>query len=260
MDEDLPNTNNRQETDTPATLQDTVWKWNNLTLKFINAEQAQLSGETLLYSFNEAAMTGTVQSAGAFTITADFITLTFADYKGAGSRSFTNQNSAMSGTVWRYGYAALNFISIRKVKSHDEEYAYTYNTETKTGTIDVLGDFTVADASLTFSNYRTSSIPVVYEQGNVFNNTYANTLIGTAWGWNNSWNGWMVLEFFDAGKMMLTHTGSVYHDNTPFEFTYTYTDGPKTGSIPGLGNFGINGNAMVFPQWKDYGHSAATQG
>jgi hypothetical protein len=268
MEDDLPDTNKQIEIEAP--LQNTAWKWNDLTLKFIDAAQAQLSGEVLSYTYNSVTRGGAIDTVGAFTITENFETLGFVDYKGLGGRIFTNQNSAMSGTVWRYGYAALNFISLRKVKSHDEEYTYTFDNDTKTGVIDVLGNFSKTETNLTFSNYRTSSIAVVYEKRNDFNAAYENTLIGTAWGWNNSWNGWMVLEFLSPDKMILTFTGSHYFDNTPWEYDYTYSNGPKTGTIPGprygpvitsegasgLGVFSINGSAMHFLEWQNFGHGA----
>jgi hypothetical protein len=255
MDENLPNTNNRQEIETPAPLQDTVWKWNSVTLKFINAAQAQLSGETLSYSFNEAAMSGSVDTAGDFSISEDFITLTFANYKNTGTpRSFVNPNASLAGSTWRFGKAVIRFFSPIKVLYQGSELGYTFDSDTKTGSIPDFGTFTIENDTLTFSHYRRSTKTVSFEKRLEMDSAYTNSVIGTAWGWNNAYNGWMVIEFITPETAILTHTNSSYHDNIPLEYPYTATG--NSGTIEVLGAFAASSTLLSFPQWKDYPHGA----
>jgi hypothetical protein len=264
MDEDPPNTNIEQETENPAPLQDTVWKWNTITLKFINATQAQLSGETLSYTFDENTLTGNVNTAGDFTINNDWSSLTFASYKSGGPRTFNNGDSSMIGSKWYLGEAALEFTNAHNVSLHGVTYNYNYDNDTKTGAItggewNIIGGFTINSDTITFSDYKESGLSLSYTKGNA---PAPDGLSGTDWWWNTTS---LHIEFISASKVLMWSTTGYY--TIPFVYDYTYNAAAKTGSITNgknktneskydLGNFGISGTLLAFTQYGPYPHGA----
>jgi hypothetical protein len=84
------------------------------------------------------------------------------------------------------------------------------------------------------------------------------SLVGTSWGWENAFNGWMVLEFTTESDCTLTFTNSTFQDDTPLEYTYSYNPGTNTWTIPTQGTFSVGENKayISFAQWRGYPHGA----
>jgi hypothetical protein len=254
MDDNTPNTNNRQETETPAPLQDTVWKWSNtITLKFISATQAQLSGDTLAYSYNETTRAGTIVTVGSFTINEDGTSLVFTDYKSLGGRTFTNANSAIIGSQWSVGKAVLQFGSA-KITLYTLQYTYTYDNDSKTGNADFVGPFTITgegdSQSITFSDYKTCGHEVTFVKGTAAEQTFP--LLGTAW----DWGGDRIIEFVwpEGISSLMTRTND--RAFTFYDQLILHTD--TSGWIEYCGEFQITNNwqNMYFPQYAEYPHDA----
>jgi hypothetical protein len=292
-DDDTPDTNEQQESETSAPLQNTVWNWSTVTLKFVDATQAQLAGDTLAYTYNETTRAGAIVTVGEFTTNEDWAALTFASYKGGAARTFNNSNSSMIGSKWYFGAAELEFLSSRYIRIHGKEYTYTYNPENRSGAIsgdisnnsatydgisqgdviNALGPFTLAadTLSLTFSNYRNSTFTATFLKD--ADPGAAGTLTGSAWYWPS-----LVLEFLPNGKaLMYSFTGYYPH---PHIYPYNYDSGEKTGSFGtaervcayssstlSIGSFEIKENFdtgdgtialfdLYFSNYKSYGHRA----
>jgi hypothetical protein len=176
---------------------------------------------------------------------------------GAGRAVFSNKAGAITGVLWVWGQSVLTFETSKAV-INGVNYDYTFDRGTKQGTIQKIGDFEAGGDRITIRNWRKSSFTVTFTRGTGAAPGWNGSLIGTAWGWQNAFNGWMILEFMTQDKVILTFTNSVYHDDIPFEYGYTYQEADRNGNIPTQGTFNISASrkTLSFVQWRDYPHGA----
>jgi hypothetical protein len=259
----------------PPGLDGTSWNWGGeggVKLSF-RETTAALAGQSKAYpyQYDVTERTGSIVTLGDFSVSVDLRKLNFGNFNGLGAREFDNSAGEMVGTSWAWGQAFAVFELSRAV-INGVRYPYTFNNAAKTGTISGItgaGGFTLSadGTALSVPRWRGSQFPAEFQRAETPTD-WDGVLTGTSWGWQNAFNGWMVIEFMSADRCILTHTESTYHDATPWEYVYNWNAATSSGGIPlgtgysegygGLGSFTINPNRsnMNFIQWKDYPHGA----
>jgi hypothetical protein len=254
--------------DGPPGLAGTVWEWSGVKLSFKSDTSVSHGTKTYPYAFNRAARTGNITTLGDFSVSEDFLTMSFADYMGTGPKTFDNSAAAIAGSSWAWGQTFVSFEA-SGVRVNGVSYPYTFDSASHTGAIEKIGAFTLNEAGdlIDIPHWRRSSFDVRLESVSAVP-VWNGSLTGSAWGWQNAFNGWMIIEFMSEENCILTHTESTYHDDTPWEYVYSWNAASSSGSIPagsgpsqgygGLGSFTIDANRsyMSFIQWRDYPHGA----
>jgi len=260
-DEDTP-----PEDDTPLLLTGTIWEWaiTGIKLNFTTDAKVSVSSKLYDYTYDSNTRTGTADTLGAFTVDEDFLKLRFTDFWSMGEAVFENKAAGIIGTKWAWEQMYITFTA-GKARVNGESYPYTYNAADKTGAIEKIGSFAQDGEELKITKWRHSVFDITLAKAEAVPQ-WTGALTGTAWGWQNAFNGWMVFEFLTEDKCILTFTNSDYHDDTPEEYSYAYNAAAKTGSIPKpddtstyrQGDFSIppSNSCISFVQWREYPHGA----
>ncbi|MDR2494163.1 MAG: hypothetical protein LBD24_02960, partial [Spirochaetaceae bacterium] len=211
------------------------------------------------YTYEPETRAGEIETLGAFTVSEDFLTMTFTRYNGAiPDAVFENSGAAIARALWVWEQSVLQFGPI-KASLNGALYPYSFDSATRTGTIEKIGQFTLAEdgASITVTQFRRAAYDLVFEKASA-KPAWTGSLIGTSWGWQNGFNGWMVFEFMNETEVILIFTESTYHSDTPEVYAYTYNRQSQSGNIPTQGPFALtNGNKVLwFSQWRAYPHGA----
>jgi hypothetical protein len=259
-----------EEPEGPPGLAGTVWAWSGVKLTFKESAVTMTgSAKSYPYTFDATERSGSIETLGDFTVDEDFLRLTFANFNDLGGdpKVFDNLGAALTGSKWAWGQTYVVFESVRAVVN-GVRYPYTFNSAAGTGSIDKIGAFTLNEnGTISIPVWRKSSYGATLVRAEA-PPAWNGSLVGTSWGWQNAFNGWMVIEFMTGGDCILTHTESDYHDDIPWEFVYTWNSAAQSGDIPegigtsdgfpGLGSFTINADRtyMNFGQWRSYPHGA----
>ena len=259
-----------EEPEGPPSLAGTTWAWSGLKLTFKESAVTMTGvGKPYAYTFDGTERTGSIETLGDFTVDQDFLHLTFENFNNLGGdpKVFENQSVVLTGSKWAWGQAFVAFESSRVV-INGVRYPYTFNSAAGTGSINKIGAFTLnEDGTISIPAWRKSSYGVTLTKTEA-PPAWNGSPVGTSWGWQNAFNGWMVIEFMSDTECILTHTESTYHDDIPWEFVYTWNSAAQSGDIPegtgtsegfpGLGAFIINEDRsyMNFAAWRTYPHGA----
>ncbi|MDR2375387.1 MAG: hypothetical protein LBD96_03000 [Treponema sp.] len=259
-----------EEPEGPPGLAGTAWAWSGVKLTFKETTVTMTGvAKPYPYTFDGTERTGSIDTLGDFTIDQDFLRLTFENFNNldGGPKVFENLGAALTGSKWAWGQTFVTFESSRAV-INGVRYPYTFNSAAGTGSIDKIGAFTLNEGgTLSIPVWRKSSYGVTLVKTEA-PPAWNGSPVGTSWGWQNAFNGWMVIEFMTERDCILTHTESTYHDDIPWEFVYTWNSASQSGDIPegvgtsegfpGLGSFTINGDRsfMNFAAWRTYPHGA----
>jgi hypothetical protein len=229
-----------------------IWQWTAWELEFKTNTQVVLGPDTLSYTYDETARTGTLEGVGDFTLSEDETSIIFTNYKGYGtSVVFRTQlvlDSALVGTVWGWGHARLGFTTTRQVLVGAVAQSYHYNTATQTGTVKTLGDFTLSEGVLTFTDYKGYGFPASFrEQREDTAPTLEDTLVGTEWTWGSEW-----------GASWIVFISETHSRNGTYLDWYVYDPLSRQGEIEYMGKFTISrdGTTLFIPQYGTYPHSA----
>jgi hypothetical protein len=236
-------------------LSGTSWEWVGVKLEFKSETRVTMGTASYSYTYDRASKTGNAATLGAFTVSEDSLHLEFPSFMGSAEAVFDNSAAAIVGTTWFWGQGVLTF-GMSKITINGVGYPYTYNGTAKTGTIEKIGSFSLDEDALTIQRWRGSGFNAVFSRGTA--PEWNGSLVGTSWGWENAFNGWMIFEFMTESDCVLTFTNSTFHDDTPEEYTYSYNAGANTWTVPTQGTFSIGGNNayISFVQWRDYPHGA----
>jgi hypothetical protein len=255
VSDDIENPGQNETEELPG-LSGTSWELDGVKIEFKSETEVTMNGtRSYSYSYNRENRSGNASALGAFTVSEDFLRLEFPDFMGSGKAIFDNSARAIVRTTWFWGQGVLSF-GMSKVTINGVAYPYTYDGTAKTGTIEKIGSFSLGENELTIQHWRGSSFDAAFSKGTA--PEWNGSLVGTAWGWENAFNGWMIIEFMTVGDCILTFTNSTFHDDTPFEYSYSYDIGTNTWTIPTQGTFSIGGNNsyLSFVQWQGYPHGA----
>jgi hypothetical protein len=260
----------KEESEGPSGLAGTAWEWSGVKLTFRESSVTMAgSSKPYPYTFDGTERSGSIETLGDFTVDQDFLRLTFENFNNLGGdpKVFDNLGAALMGSKWAWGQTFIAFESSRAVVN-GARYPYAFNSADRIGSIDKIGAFTLNDdGTISIPVWRKSSYGITLAKADA-PPAWNGSLIGTSWGWQNAFNGWMVIEFMTEGDCILTHTESTYHDDIPWEFIYTWNSASQSGDIPegiktsegfaGLGSFTIDADHsyMSFIQWREYPHGA----
>jgi hypothetical protein len=209
------------------------------------------------YSYDRAGRTGAVLTLGVFTVSEDYLRLTFPQFMGGGSAVFDNSAAAIIGPSWFWGQCVVRF-GMALATINGVGHSYAYDGAAKTGTIEKIGAFSLAEDGIAIREWRRSRFDVLLRRQSGGPPVWNGSLVGTAWGWTNPFNGLMIFEFMTEGACILTFTESAYHDDAPEEYAYAYEASSNAGTIPTQGAFSVGeDNAyLFFAQWQSYPHGA----
>jgi hypothetical protein len=237
-------------------LSGTSWELDGVKLEFKSETEVTMNGtQSYSYSYDRGNRIGNASTLGDFTVSEDSLQLEFPNFMGSGKAIFDNSAREIIVTIWFWGQGVLSF-GMAKVTINGVAYTYTYDRTVQTGTIEKIGSFSLGEDELTIQHWRGSSFDVVFSKGTA--PEWNGSLVGTAWGWENAFNGWMIFEFMTEDACILTFTESTYNDDTPFEYGYTFNSGTNTGNILTQGTFSVGENKayISFAQWREYPHGA----
>jgi hypothetical protein len=272
-DDSDSNENDDNEANFPV-LAGTAWEWSAIKLTFRSDTRVSQGTANYSYTYDTTERTGNIVTLGDFSISEDFLLLSFADYQGTGPREFVNLSAALTGSSWRFGRALLKFSSATKVSLHGFEYSYTYDPATRTGSITANfgqpGPFTISEdeTTLTFSNYRDSkynnyAIPVVFAKvAGADQEPGGTSLTGSDWWWTGTS---LHLDFITETVVLLWSFTGYYVPPILFDYTWNAADGTgriyngrnDVGTKYDLGDYAISGGLLNFIQYGPYPHGAA---
>jgi hypothetical protein len=259
-----------EQDDGPPGLSGTSWEWSGVKLSFKSETRVSRGTASYAYSYDRTERTGNIGSLGAFSVSEDFLSLTFSDFMGQGSRAFANLGAALIGTEWRLGQGVLSFTNATRARFHGIDYSYSYDAGKKSGVITAEwgkpGPFTVSEngGALTFSNYRDSGLSVTFTVASAAAPPEASSLLGSDWWWTGTS---LHLDFVsEAPRTALLWSFTGYYP-IPIHYDFTYDSGNGTGSITNgrnaigtkydLGVFSISGGEVLnFNQYGPYPHGA----
>ncbi|MDR2375388.1 MAG: hypothetical protein LBD96_03005 [Treponema sp.] len=272
-----PEEDDEEEPEGPPGLAGTAWAWSGVKLTFRESAVTMTGvAKSYPYTFDGEERTGNIDTLGNFTVDQDFLRLTFENFNNLGGdpKVFDNLSAALTGTSWRFGRALLTFPSGAKARLHGFDYAYTYDSATKTGAITAKygqpGPFTLSpeETTLTFSNYRDSkhegsAIPVVFTKVTGTDQPPGGaSLIGSDWWWTGTS---LHLDFITDTVVLLWSFTGYYVPPILFDYTHSAAEGTgrifngrnDVGTKYDLGDYTISGDLLNFVQYGPYPHGAA---
>jgi hypothetical protein len=273
-----------EEPGPPEEALEGVWKWFSQELVFFTGKQARLNNAIEYdYAYDGETKTGEISGLGAFALGGEGdAELSFAAYQDGGAALFKKQvlDATLRGFKYAWGTMVLEFSSPSRAWLGDKAYSYVYTDSEKKAQVATLGEFTLSDdyQTLSFANFKGWSHPAVFTK---FEGDFAppESLVGTAWTWAG-----LILSFYaepsgerDGKVIMIYNNGLGRHPE--YLFNYSPAPGLSSPARPGilyngyittdpdgdmsqivnradLGCYRIDGDLLIFDDYKDYPHGA----